>query len=275
MIGILLLGAGLFFGSAVTANAQIPLATGSGVTVLPEPQGPFFDITAYGAAPGGAALTNQAAIDNAIAAAAAAGGGTVLIPSGTFKTYSIHLQSNVGLHFESNHSVIQAAIQGQDGGYYDAPEVNLYVGLQDEGHSHWQNSLIWGIGLQNVMISGPGLIDGSYIDATGNTVQVLVTTDASEVTTRTSAGTAGQANKAIALENCTNVVFRDFAIKNGGHFGILGTGVNNWTIDGIIIDTDRDALDIDNSQNVTVRNSVFNSIQDDALVLKASFALVL
>ncbi len=148
--------------------------------------------------------------------------------------------------------------------------MNIFVGLQDQGHSHWQDSLIWGIGVQNVMISGPGLIDGSYIDANGNTVQVLVMTDVSEVATRTSAGTAGQANKAIALKNCTNVVFRDFAIKNGGHFGILGTGVNNWTIDGIIIDTDRDALDIDNSQNVTVRNSVFNSIQDDAIVLKAS-----
>jgi hypothetical protein len=274
---ILLLGAGLLFGSVIPSNAQIPLATGSGVTVLPEPQGPFFDITAYGAAAGGAALANQAAINSAIAAAAAAGGGTVLIPAGTFKTYSIHLQSNVGLHFESNKSVIQAAIQGtgpgQDGGYYDAPEVNLYVGLQDEGHCHWQNSLIWGIGLQNVMISGPGLIDGSYVDATGNTVQVLVVTDVAEVTTRNLPGTAGPANKAIALENCTNVVFRDFAIKNGGHFGILGTGVNNWTIDGIVIDTDRDALDIDNSQNVTVRNSVFNSIQDDAIVLKASFAL--
>jgi hypothetical protein len=91
---MLVLGAGLFFGSAVIANAQIPLATGSGVTVLPEPQGPFFDITAYGAPPDGAALANQTAINNAIAAAAAAGGGTVLIPSGTFKTFSIHLQSN-------------------------------------------------------------------------------------------------------------------------------------------------------------------------------------
>ena len=153
------------------------------------------------------------------------------------------------------------------------PEENLYVGLQDESHSHWQNSLIWGIGLQNVMISGPGLIDGSYLDSNGNTIQVLATTDVAEVTTRTAGGTAGQANKAIALANCTNVVFRDFAIRNGGHFGILGTGVSNWTIDGIVIDTDRDAIDIDNSQNVTVRNSVFNSIQDDALVLKASFAL--
>ena len=63
---ILLLSAGLFFGSVVAANAQIPLATGSGVTVLPEPQGPFFDIRAYGAVAGGAALTNQAAINNAM-----------------------------------------------------------------------------------------------------------------------------------------------------------------------------------------------------------------
>jgi polygalacturonase len=273
----MVLGAGMFLGPMVSANGQIPLATGSGVTVLPEPNGPFFDITAYGAMSNGPAVQNQAAINAAIAAAAAAGGGTVLIPAGTYKSYSIHLQSNVGLHFESTNSVLRAAIQGtgagQDGSFYDAPEANIYVGLQDEGHSHWQNSLIWGIGLQNVMISGPGLIDGSYVDGGGNTVQVLAVTDVAEVTTRTDGGTAGQANKAIALKNCTNVVFRDFAIKNGGHFGILGTGVNNWTIDGIVIDTDRDALDIDNSQNVTVRNSVFNSIQDDAIVLKASFAL--
>ena len=273
----ILLGAGLFFGSIVSANAQIPLATGSGVTVLPEPSGPFFDITAYGAVSNGGALQNQAAINAAIAAAAAAGGGTVLIPAGTFKSYSIRLQSNVGLHFESATSVLRAAIPGtgpgQDGGFYDAPEANIFVGLQDQGHSHWQDSLIWGIGVHNVMISGPGLIDGSDLDANGNTIQILAVTDVAEVTTRTASLPAVQANKAIALKNCTNVVFRDFAIKNGGHFGILGTGVTNWTIDGIIIDTDRDAFDIDCSQNVTVRNSVFNSTNDDAIVLKATFAL--
>jgi len=273
----ILLGAGLFFGPIVSANAQIPLATGSGVTVLPEPNGPFFDITAYGAVSNGGALQNQAAINAAIAAAAAAGGGTVLIPAGTFKSYSIRLKSNVGLHFESNNSVIRAAIPGtgpgQDGGFYDAPEANIYVGLQDQGHSHWQDSLIWGIGLHNIMISGPGLIDGSDVDASGNTIPVLATTDVPEVTTRTAGLAAVQANKAIALKNCIDVIFRDFAIKNGGHFGILGTGVTNWTIDGIIIDTNRDAFDIDCSQNVTVRNSVFNSTNDDAIVLKATFAL--
>jgi hypothetical protein len=274
---VLLLASGFLLVALGNATAQIPVATGSGVTALPEPKGPFFDITAYGAVSNGAALTNQTAINNAILAAAAAGGGTVLIPPGTYRTYSIRLKSNVGLHFESPNSIIRAAVpgtgSGQDGGFYDVPEQNYWVGLQDMGHSHHENSLIWGIGLNNIMISGPGLIDGSYIATNGSTNFTIPINDPGEVTTRTSAGTSTTANKAIALKNCTNVIFRDFAIKDGGHFGILGAGVTNWTIDGITVDTNRDAIDIDDSQNVTVRNSVFNSIQDDAIVIKAEFAL--
>jgi hypothetical protein len=62
-------------------------------------------------------------------------------------------------------------------------------------------------------------------------------------------------------------------MKNGGHFAIIGTGVSGWTVDGIIVDTNRDAIDIDSVQNMTVRNSVFNSLTDDAIVLKSSFGL--
>jgi len=60
---------------AGAAPPTIPLATGSGVSTTPLPQGPFFDITAFGAVSGGPALANQAAINNAIDAAAAGGGG--------------------------------------------------------------------------------------------------------------------------------------------------------------------------------------------------------
>ena len=262
---------------AAAAPPPIPLATGSGVAALPEPKGPYFDITAFGAVPGGAAVANQTAINAAIAAAAAAGGGTVVIPSGEFKTYTIRLRSNVGLHLASADSILRAAIAGtganQEGGFYDAPEVNLFVGLQDQGHSHWANSLIYGADIDNVMISGPGLIDGGRLNASGITTNVLSGNDPGEVSTRTSAGTAAGANKAIALKNATNVTFRDFGLKNGGHFGIIGTGVIGWTIDGIIVDTNRDAIDVDASQNVTIRNSVFNSLTDDAIVMKASFGL--
>jgi len=276
---VVLMGAGCLCSpyAAVDARADIPLATGSGVAVLPTPQGPFFDITAFGAVSGGPAVPNQTAINNAINAASAAGGGTVVVPAGDFKTYSIRLKSNIGLHLASPASIIRAAVQGtganQDGGFYDAPEVNLFVGLQDQGHSHWANSLIYGIGVSNVMISGPGLIDGGFLNASGVVTNVLSGNDPGEVSTRTASGTAAGANKAIALKNATNIVFRDFSIKNGGHFAIIGTGVVGWTVDGIIVDTNRDAIDIDSVQNMTVRNSVFNSLTDDAIVLKSSFGL--
>src|ERR1035438_9370075 len=107
---VLLLASGFLLVALGGATAQIPVATGSGVTVLPAPKGPFFDITTYGAVSNGAALTNQAAINNAIIAAAAAGGGTVLIPPGTYRTYSIRLKSNVGLPFESPNSHIRAGV---------------------------------------------------------------------------------------------------------------------------------------------------------------------
>ncbi len=258
-------------------GSRIPLATGSGIRALPDAKGPFFDITRYGAVSNGAALANQAAINNAIAAAAQAGGGTVVIPPGDFKTYTIHLASNVGLFFVSQNSVLRAAVPGtaagQSGGFYDAPEPNPYIGLQDEGHSHWDNSLIVGKNVKNVMISGPGLIDGSYIGSDGKTVPVLSSSDPAEVTVRTAAGNPGGANKAIALKNADDIILRDFRIKYGGHFAILGTGVRNWTIDRILVDSNRDGINIDASQDVTVRNSTFNTINDDALVLKATFAL--
>jgi polygalacturonase len=286
---MLLLVIGLLSGGLIFADdgggSGIAIATGSGVTDLPEVTGPYYYITDYGAVSGGDALTNQAAIDDAITAANSAGGGTVVVPSGDFKTYTIHLKSNVGLHLESEDSIIRAAVsertyywgsfywinENNDGGNYDAPEVNLYVGLQDHGHSHFANSLIYGNGVDNVMISGPGMIDGSYINGEGVVVNVLSGNDPGEVSTRTVAGDAGNANKAIALKDCTNITFRDFTIKNGGHFAVIGTAVIGWTIDGVLMDGNRDQLDVDQCQNVTIRNSVFNSLTDDAIVLKASF----
>src|SRR5215472_93571 len=200
VLAVLALVAGI--AGAPCAIAAIPVATGSGVAALPDPQGPFFDITAFGAVSGGPAVANQTAINNAISAAAAAGGGTVVVPAGDFKTFSIRLKSSVGINLATKNSVIRAALQGtgsgQDGGFYDAPEVNLFVGLQDQGHSHWANSLIYGIGVDNVMISGPGLIDGGFLNASGVVTNVLSGNDPGEVTTRTAAGSPGGANKAIA-----------------------------------------------------------------------------
>jgi polygalacturonase len=84
---------------------------------------------------------------------------------------------------------------------------------------------------------------------------------------------AGVGNKAIALKNCHNVLLRDFSVLKGGHFAVLATGVDNLTLDNLLIDTDRDGLDIDCCRNVRVSNCTVNSPWDDAICPKSSYAL--
>src|SRR6202041_701862 len=135
---------------------------------------------------------------------------------------------------------------------------------QDYGHNHWHNSLIWGEDIHDVSITGPGMIWGKGLsNGRGK----------SENDYAFVAEQAGVGNKAIALKNCRNVIFRDFSILKGGHFGLLLTGVDNLTIDNLKIDTDRDGMDIDCCQNVRVSNWTVNSPWDDGICPKSSYAL--
>jgi len=206
-----------------------------------------FDVKAYGAKADGKALDRDA-INHTIKAASAAGGGTVSFPAGTYLTGSIRLRSNITLQFEPG-AVLEATTVMSA---YDSAEPNQWTQFQDFGHSHWHNSLIWGENLENVAITGPGLISGKAL-------------------TR---GLQGDGvNKTIALKLCRNVTLRDFSVLSGGHFAILATGVDNLTIDNLKVDTNRDGFDIDSCRNVRISNSSINTPNDDAIVLKTSYAL--
>lgn len=206
-----------------------------------------FDVTAFGAKGDGKTPAREA-INKAVAAASAAGGGIVNFPAGVYITGSIRLRSNITLQFEPGATIEASA----DPAAYDAAEPNQWTQFQDFGHSHCHNSLIWGEGLENIAIVGGGLISG----------KALGRGDA-----------RGVGDKAIALKLCRNVTLRDFSILSGGHFGILATGVDNLTIDNLKIDTNRDGIDVDACRNVRISNSSVNSPNDDAIVLKASYAL--
>ena len=156
-------------------------------------------------------------------------------------------------------ATILAAETGS-GGSYDAAEPMQWDKYQDYGHSHWHNSLILGEGINDVSIVGPGLIWGKGLSrGTGRE--------------QPKAEDRGVGNKAIALKNCRNVLLRDFSILHGGHFGILATGADNFTIDNLTIDTNRDGIDIDCCRNVRVSNCSVNSPWDDGICLKSSFGL--
>jgi polygalacturonase len=221
----------------------------------------LFNVKAFGASGGGAAL-DTAAVNKAIQAAAAAGGGTVFFPAGSYLCYSIHLMSDVALYLDMGATIVAAdsPAEGASGtGAYDLAEPNEWSQYQDYGHSHFRNSLLWGEGLKNVSISGPGRIWGKGLSrGAGGAPR---------------AEQAGVGNKSISLKNCHNVLLRDFSILHGGHFCLLATGVDNLTIDNIMLDTNRDGFDIDCCRNVRVSNCVVNSPLDDAIVLKSSYGL--
>ncbi|MBE5962992.1 MAG: hypothetical protein E7256_16705, partial [Lachnospiraceae bacterium] len=242
----------------------------------------IFSVLDYGAKENGSPVDNTAAINEAIHAAAVNGGGTVVIPAGTYKVYTIHLESLVNLYFEKGATLLAAKTsiqhsyqkQESEGGNYEEPEVNRYAGLQDHGHTYFANSLIYGADIHNVMIYGEGLINGAALDQTTDTLEyVLQGGDPMDPKCRNGRGHNGEwfGNKAIALVRCENIVLKDFSLVIGGHFAIIAEAVTNLLCDSILVDTTRDAFDIDCCEQVTVRNSSFNSLTDDAIVIKSSF----
>ena len=231
------------FVSALLLLCNIVSATPSGI----------YNVKSFGAKGDGKNIDSKA-INKAIESASAAGGGTVYFPAGTYLSYSIRLKDNITLHLDRG-AILKAAEANTSMGY-DIAEPNESA-YQDFGHSHWKDSLIWGIGLHDVSITGFGLIDGSEGLSRGlEHVEEIA-----------------KANKAIALKECRNVTIRDISMSMCGHFALLLTGVDNLTIDNVIVDTNRDAFDIDCCRNVRVSNCLVNSLNDDGIVLKSSYAL--
>ena len=217
-------------------------------------QAKVYNVRDFGAAGDGVKIDSPA-INAAIEAAAAKGGGVIYFPKGVYSSYSIRLKDNITLRLDEG-AVIKAAKPTAEQGY-DIAEPNEWDMYQDFGHSHWKNSLIWGIGLKNLKFEGKGLIDGTDALSRGLGRQ----------------GPIAEANKAIALKECKNVTIKGISLLNSGHFSLLLTGVDNLVIDNVLCDTNRDAFDIDCCANVKITNCIVNSLNDDGIVLKSSYGL--
>ena len=213
------------------------------------------DVKDFGAVGDGTNIDSPA-INAALEKASKNGGDTVVVPKGIYLCYSVHLQSNITLRLEKG-AVMKAAQVSADAGYDEAEPNDSHY--QDFGHSHWHNSLLWGENLHHLTIEGGGLIDGSDVLYRGEPKR----------------GYTGMpmANKALALRDCNHVTIRDISFLKCGHFAMLLTGVDDLLIENVTADTNRDGFDIDCCERVTVRGCHVNTMNDDAIVLKCSFAL--
>jgi polygalacturonase len=250
-----------------------------GLLPFPAHAATIVDVRSHGARGDGKAI-DSSAINAAIAAAAShPAGGTVLVPAGRYRCFSIRLKSRVTLSLAKG-----AVIEAAEGRGYDLPEAidHLY---QDFGHSHWRNSLIWGDDVHDVVIVGPGLIHGVGLTRDGPGARWKAQTGERPLSMRgmsakdigrlepDAAAMEGVGNKAIAFRNGRNIHLSGFSMLKCGHFAILATGTQGLTIADLSIDSDRDGIDLDCVRDVVVERCRVNTPNDDAIVVKASYAL--
>jgi polygalacturonase len=224
------------------------------------------------------------AINAAIVHAHGRGGGEVVLPAGRHLSFSIRLLSGVTLRLEEG-CVLEAAAPAIHGGAYDPAEPNPHDLWQDFGHSHWHNSLIWAEDAEDIAIVGPGRIDGLGLTREGPgsrwkkqagefplSMAGLSAEAMAELSPQVEA-MAGLGNKAIALKRVKRARIEGLTIFRGGHFAVLATGCEDLILRDLIVDTNRDGLDIDACRRVLVSGCRVNTPNDDAIVLKSSLAL--
>lgn len=252
---------GRFLASHVSSVTSFLHKGSSGQTV--------WNVRSLGAAGDGKTLDSPA-INRVIEKAAAAGGGTVLLPPGTYLCGSLRLKSNIDLHLESGAVILGAP---QEMKAYDPAEPFAGKAYQDGGHTHFHNSLIWGENLENVSITGRGMINGGGLVKNAELLDQLNGFSDKQPSTPPTVDDLRIGNKAVCLKLCRNVLLRDITIFHGGHFAILTTGCDNLTVDNLTIDTQRDGIDLDCCRNTTVSNCRINAPDDDALCPKSTYAL--
>ena len=110
------------------------------------------DVRARGAKGDGVTDDTQA-VQLAIETCGDAGGGRVLFPNGRYLCGSVRLRSNVELHLAKGARVIGTT------------DLDAYLGFKsgDWGKSRWNRGLIVGEGLENIAITGKGMIDGNKV----------------------------------------------------------------------------------------------------------------
>lgn len=217
-----------------------------------------YNVKDYGAIGDGKTL-DHIAINATIDTCVAHGGGRVVLPAGTYLCGSIRMKSNVELHLMTGSKILAAPASMKA---YDEAEEFEGTAYQDGGHTYFKNSLIYAIRANDVSITGRGMIDGEGL-----------TRRDTENGGNLHGGNIGTGDKAIAFKQCRNILIRDVTIYRGGHFGIIVTGCELGTIDNVIVDTNRDGIDIDCCKYLTVSNCKINTPHDDGLVLKSSYAL--
>ena len=219
----------------------------------------------FGAKGDGSVLDSNA-INEAITSCAAKGGGRVLIPPGLYVVGSIRLKSHIDLHLADSAFLIGVPFNYRAFDHYGENPIDPTCEWTSFTYNHWKNSLIYGIGLENIAITGKGVIHGGGMTRHGSRED----------------NPPGSADKGITLKECRRVLLKDFTLIQGGHIAIMNMGCEEVAMENLKIQTTRDGVQIIGCRNLDLYNSYIEAVRyengrpkggDDAIVFKAMHTL--
>lgn len=233
----------------------------------------IFDVRDFGAAGDGKTLCTRG-IQAAVDACGKIGGGKVVVPPGKYLTGPIFLKSNMEFEVLAGATLLgittiadYPAIQGR----WEGLDRTIYA------------SLLTGQNLENVSITGRGVLDGQgsvWWDAHHRTVEL-----------RRNAGLVGrepenppgaplrwQRARMIYLSRCKNVLIRDLTIINSPSWNVHPVLCENVWIEGVSIinpgdSPNTDGIDPDSCKNVRI-SDCYITTGDDCIIIKSGYKYI-
>ncbi|OMQ10492.1 glycoside hydrolase family 28 protein [[Flexibacter] sp. ATCC 35103] len=243
-----------------------------------------FNINDFGAVADGK-TSNTQAFEKAIKACVQNGGGKVLVPNGKYLTGPIHLESNVNLHLEDNAEIL----------FSINPKEYPIVHTSWEGTELMNySSLIYAKNKTNVAITGKGTLNGQAdntnwwiwsggkdygwkkgIPSQNDPKNREVLVDMAEKNVPVAERVFGEGRylrpNFIEFFECNTVLVKDITIINAPFWILHPIKTNNIIIDGVTVNShgpNNDGCDPEYSQNVLIKNCIFNT-GDDCIAIKS------
>ncbi|MDB5208442.1 MAG: hypothetical protein JWR72_3517 [Flavisolibacter sp.] len=183
------------------------------------------------------------------------GGGRLVFHVGRYLTGTLHMRSNVVLHLEEG-AVLLGSLNPFD---YEA-RVNPFM-----------TSLLLADSVQNIGVTGKGIIDGQGKQVARNYVDVI---DKGLIKDKFRNGRPEIETRPMIIyfRGCKNIIIKNVLLKNSASWNQTYDQCKNVTVDSITVDNvafwNEDGIDIIDCDSVSVTNSFFD-VADDGICLKS------
>jgi hypothetical protein len=245
---------------ALTAEAMAkPAAPGS-------PR--LHDVSQFGAV-GDGRTDATAGLQRAVDACAAAGGGLVLVPPGRYLSGAVNLRSHVHLHLGSGATLL-ASQRPED---YPAM-AGRWEGIERTTHS----SLLTGVDLEDVTISGTGTIEGRgepWWKAHDDTVKLRTARQLNrQADNPPDAPLRWPRPRLINLVRCQRVLVSGIHTRNSPSYNLHFIYCQDVVVEGVTVDSmkgpNSDGVVLDSSRRVRVTGCSL-STRSDGIALKSGY----